>query len=322
MSTIALKGPYWTTTRQHRKALWVVIALAVPAAAALVTSRLWADGTVEALRAAGCAVGSTDRACFQAEREYWDGLWTARHLVEYTALGMLVLPGLVGAFVAGPMLARELESGTYKLAWTQSVSPARWLAAKLAVPAALVVVLVPLLSLLFSWAWRTGPANDYPTYWYDPNVYASHGVVPLAHALLGLGLGTAVGLLVRRTVVAMGVAALVTGLALAALAWARPGLWPVETLTGRELSLRVSDAWVLENGMVTASGERIGWDACHTYAGESLACMTGRGGVADYADFHPSSHFWPLQLVETGVCLAVTALALLAAFRLLRTRHG
>ncbi|MFF3317725.1 hypothetical protein ACFYV5_19750 [Streptomyces sp. NPDC003035] len=321
MSSLALKGPYWVTARQHRRALWVAIALAVVATAALIGSRLWSDSTVEALRAAGCAVGSTDRSCFQPEREYWDGMWMSRHLIEYTALGMLVLPGLVGAFVAGPMLARELESGTYKLAWTQSVSPARWLVAKLAVPAALVVAIVPLLSLLFSWAWRTGPANDYPTYWYDPNVFASHGVVPLAHSLLGLTVGTVVGLLVRRTVVAMGAAALVIGLALAALAWVRPGLWPVETVTGRELSLKVSDAWIVENGMVTASGERIGWDACQTYSGESAACMIGRGGAADYADFHPSAHFWPLQLVETGIVLALAALALFAAFRVLRARH-
>ncbi|MGW6564235.1 hypothetical protein [Streptomyces sp. NPDC054975] len=322
MTTTSLKGPYWVTARQHRRALWVGLALAAMAVTALVTSRLWSDSVVEALRAAGCAVGSTDRSCFQPEREYWDGMWMSRHLIEYTALGMLVLPGLVGAFVAGPMLARELESGTYKLAWTQSVSPARWLVAKLTVPTALVVAVVPPLSLLFSWAWRTGPANDYPTYWYDPNVFASHGVVPLAHTVLGLAVGTAVGLLLRRTVVAMAVAAMVTGLALAALAWVRPDLWPIETMTGRELSLRVSDAWVLENGMVTASGERLGWDACQTSSGDRRACMIGRGGVADYFDFHPSTHFWPLQLVETGICLALAALALLAAFRILRTRHG
>lgn len=321
MSALTLKGTYWVTVRQHRRAVRVALALTAVAVLAMVASRLWSDSAAETLRAAGCTVGSLDQSCFQPARDYLDDQWAARHLVEYAAIGMLILPGLVGAFLAGPMLARELESGTYRLAWTQSVAPARWLAAKLAVTAALVVAIVPLLSLVFSWTWQTGPAHDYPTYWYDPIVFASHGIVPLAHTLLGLAVGAAVGLLVRRTVVAMSITVLVTGVALAVLTWVRPGLWPVETLTGRELSLRVSDAWVLENGMITDSGERVGWDVCFATPEDARACEIGRGGVADFADFHPSSHFWPIQLVETGIVLALAALALLAAFRILRARH-
>ncbi|MER6099341.1 hypothetical protein ABT154_26525 [Streptomyces sp. NPDC001728] len=320
MSALALRGPYWVTIRQHRRSLWVALALAALAVATLITSRLWSDSATEALRAAGCTYGD-DRSCYDPVLVYTADQWFARHLVEYTALGMLVLPGLLGAFLAGPLIARELESGTYRLAWTQSVSPARWLAAKLAVPAALVVTVVPLLGLVFHWSWSTGPARDFPTYWYEPTMFASYGTVPVTNALLGLALGTAVGLLVRRTVLAMGVAALVTGVAVAALAWLRPGLWPADTLTGRELSLRVSDAWVLSNGMITSSGERVGWEYCSISAETERACMIGRGGVTDYADFHPSSHFWPLQLVESGIALALATLVLLVTFRVLRTRH-
>ncbi|MEU5915532.1 hypothetical protein [Streptomyces sp. NPDC047141] len=321
MTALALRGPYWVTVRQHRPALWTALALAVAAAAVLITARLWSDGAAEALRAAHCAVDSTDRSCFQAVREYTDDRWLARHLVEYVGLGMIALPVLLGAVVAGPVIARELETGTYKMAWTQSVSPARWLAATLAVPTALVVTCVPLLSLVFHWSWSTGPSNDFPTYWYDPTIYASIGTLPVATALLGTALGTLVGLLVRRTVVAMGVTVAATTGLLLALAWLRPGLWPADTLTGRELSLRVSDAWVLGNGMVTASGERVGWEYCSTRAETARDCMIGRGGVADFVDFHPSTHFWPLQLVESGILLALAALAVLTAFRVLRARH-
>lgn len=38
--------------------------------------------------------------------------------------------------------------------------------------------------------------------------------------------------------------------------------------------------------------------------------------------FHPESHFWPLQLVETGILLTLAAIATLAAFVFLRRRHG
>ncbi|MFG2329777.1 hypothetical protein ACGFMM_09125 [Streptomyces sp. NPDC048604] len=323
MSLTMLKGPYWVTVRQHRRAMWTALALGVVALVALVGSYLWSGHTADTLRAAGCTPGSVNRACFQPVREYLDGQWATRHLIEYTALGMLVLPALFGAFVAGPMLARELESGTYKLAWTQGVHPARWLAAKLAVPAAFAVVGVPLLALAFSWAWKTGPAHDYPTYWYEPTMFVSHGVVPVAHTLLGLAVGAAVGLLVRRTVVAMSATALVVGTALAVLAQVRPRLWMVETVTGQGgVDLRGA-VWQLDSGMLTATGERLSWADCTTVQPDAArACMTGRGGVTDFVDAHPPSHFWPIQLVESGICIVVAALAVLLAFRLLRRRHG
>ncbi|MEU9015496.1 hypothetical protein AB0D12_38530 [Streptomyces sp. NPDC048479] len=37
--------------------------------------------------------------------------------------------------------------------------------------------------------------------------------------------------------------------------------------------------------------------------------------------FHPASHFWPLQLVGTGIVLALPAAATAAAFLILR-RHA
>ncbi|MFI9212850.1 hypothetical protein ACIGW7_32575 [Streptomyces sp. NPDC053253] len=322
MTALALKGPYWVTFRQHRRALWWSLALAAVGIALLVTSRAWSDSALDALRATGCAIGSTDPSCFQSARDYADDQWIARDLVRYASLGMLVLPGLLGAFVAGPMLARELETGTYKLAWTQSISPARWLAAKVAVPAALVLVGVTLLSLAFYWSWSTGPANDFPTYWYEPMMFVSFGVVPVAHALLGLALGTVVGLLVRRTVVAMAAAALITGIAVAVLAWLRDGLWPIRTLTGHDLDPK-GEVWQLDRGMLTASGERLSWDDCFaTRPDKAAQCMADRGGVVEFIDTHPSSHYWPIQLVETAICLALAALALYAAFRVLRTRHA
>ncbi|MEU3687869.1 ABC transporter permease [Streptomyces narbonensis] len=320
MTALALKGPHWVTVRQHRRALWWSLVLVAAAVAVLVTSRVWSDSAVDALRSAGCTVDSPDRSCFQSARDYTDDQWIARDLVRYASLGMLVLPGLLGAFVAGPMIARELESGTYKLAWTQSISPARWLAAKVTVPAALALTLVPLLSLTFHWSWSTGPANDFPTYWYEPWVFVSFGVVPVAHALLGLALGAVTGLLVRRTVVAMAVAALITGTALAVLAWLRDGLWPIRTLTGHGLSPK-GEVWQVDRGMLTASGERISWDGCVTQPQNAARCMADRGGVVDFIDVHPASHYWPIQLVETGICLALAALAVFAAFRVLRARH-
>jgi hypothetical protein len=310
--------------RQHRRTLLAALAFVVVAVAVLAASQVWSIRADDALGAAGCSPDSIDPRCSQSARDHADAQWQVRSLLDYTGLGLLLLPGLLAAYTAGPLIARELESGTYKLAWTQSVTPARWLAAKLSVSAAFVSVCVLLLTAVFHWSWQSGAIDDYPTFWYEPTVYAAIlGTVPLATALLGLSLGALVGLLVRRTVVAMSAAALLTGAVLAVLAQLRPHLWAVQTLTGHGPDLPVG-AWRLESGMLTASGQRLPWTDCiRALEAEQEAawCLTAHDGVTEYADIHPASHFWPIQLIETGIVLAVAALALLAAFRVLRARH-
>ena len=41
------------------------------------------------------------------------------------------MPALIGAFWGAPLITREFEAGTFRLAWNQSVTRARWLAIKL-----------------------------------------------------------------------------------------------------------------------------------------------------------------------------------------------
>jgi ABC-type transport system involved in multi-copper enzyme maturation permease subunit len=46
---------------------------------------------------------------------------------------VVVIPGFLGVFWGAPLVAGELESGSFRLAWTQDVSRIRWLALRLAV---------------------------------------------------------------------------------------------------------------------------------------------------------------------------------------------
>jgi hypothetical protein len=41
---------------------------------------------------------------------------------------LLAVPALIGMFWGAPLVAREFETGTYRLAWTQGVTRTRWLA--------------------------------------------------------------------------------------------------------------------------------------------------------------------------------------------------
>jgi len=42
----------------------------------------------------------------------------------------LATPALLGIFWGAPLIARELETGTCRLAWNQSVTRTRWLTVK------------------------------------------------------------------------------------------------------------------------------------------------------------------------------------------------
>src|ERR1700722_12551560 len=70
--------------------------------------------------------------------------------IALTAL-VLVIPALIGMFWGAPLIAHELETGTFRLAWTQSVSRLRWLWVKLGLVGAASMVAAARLSLRETW---------------------------------------------------------------------------------------------------------------------------------------------------------------------------
>ena len=64
------------------------------------------------------------------------------------------VPALIGAFVGAPVLARELETGTFRYAWTQGFGRWRWTLAKLVLLAVVVTAAAGAFSVLFSWYYQ------------------------------------------------------------------------------------------------------------------------------------------------------------------------
>jgi hypothetical protein len=64
---------------------------------------------------------------------------------------LLVVPLLIGMFWGAPLISREFEAGTFRLAWTQGVTRSRWLAVKLGLGAVASAAIAGLLSLIVSW---------------------------------------------------------------------------------------------------------------------------------------------------------------------------
>ncbi|MFF4120423.1 hypothetical protein [Streptomyces sp. NPDC001714] len=115
----------------------------------------------------------------------------------------------VAAWAGGALIGRELESGTARLAWTQSVSPARWLADRLIAAALPLVAGGGLLALAFGWVWSSDQ-GALVTNWTWDRVFIPRGPLLPALLLLGLAVGALAGIALRRTLPALGAAAAVT----------------------------------------------------------------------------------------------------------------
>lgn len=315
-----LRGPARVLLRVHRKALWAAGALLVLGIGVVVALRVWMASAKEL-----CADGDITPCGDDIYVSSYARTSSETFLSEGGTV-LLLLAGLVGVFVAGPLIARELESGTFRLAWAQSVSPARWLAVRLAVPAALTVVGMTVLVPVYRWGlWAfRGYPHSYLTRPYDSGIFPGTGPAVLGYALLAVAVGALCAVLVRRTLAAVSLTVVVLGAVGLALATWRYLLWPTILRTGPDAVDIGANTWDVDMGMITASGERLYWEDCNSadMTQNVDACMRDRGAVGYFAEYHPISHYWPLQLVETGILLALAALAVFAAFRVLRRLHG
>ena len=104
-------------------------------------------------------------------------------------------------FWGAPLIAREIETGTYRLAWTQSVSRMRWITTKLALVLAVTATATLALGLLAAWSFQPlipVLGNRFRGGWFDVQ-----GVIPAAYMLFALALGACIGAVWRKTIPAM-----------------------------------------------------------------------------------------------------------------------
>ena len=143
----------------------------------------------------------------------------------------------------------------------------------------------------------------------------------MACALLGLTIGTAAGLLVRKVLPAMAVT--VTAIGTIAVfttyfrrSWVDPEVRITPGTTPRDA---IGSAWSGEYGYLTPDGtEHSIATVCQT-SGEPLRrCMAENGFVARYHKVYPSSDFWVFQWIETVLYLGTTAALIALILFLLR----
>ncbi len=322
----------WVTWRQHRLTLAGVAALFGVAAVYLLLTGLQmhhAYAAVAACRPAGS--GSCGQVAGNFLKTYAPG-------VGY-ALGLLqVIPALIGAFAAAPVLARELESGTFRYTWTQGFGRARWAVAKLVPLAVAVTAAAGAFSVLVSWyiqpIFGAGDRNG-PLY---PTIFDLRGVALAAWTLTAFAIGALAGVLIRRvipamfaTLAAVGVLAYVTGAFLrrhyaAPIITTNPNMkapaWVISQVWirgGRPASLSMINQ-TFHAIDVTAVTPGLWQPGPATPASIDPMQYLIHHGYTQLTTYQPDSRFWPFQWIESGWLLAFSLLLIAATAWLVRRR--
>jgi ABC-type transport system involved in multi-copper enzyme maturation permease subunit len=345
----------WLTWRQFR---WQAVTAA--AVLAVLAIAVGATGPGLGTRFDQAGLSTCHSQCSSLASNFIDDL----RGTPYAALffGSIVLlylaPALMGIFWGAPLIARELEAGTYRLAWNQSITRTRWSVVKLGVIGLAAVGTAGLLSLMISW-WASpidhamnlvGANSGFAGTRLSPVVFAARGVAPLGYAAFAFALGVTAGVLIRRTLPAMAVT-LVVFAAVQFLVpnFVRPDLIPPVQMTapfnantaneimtsstqgGSSNTMTVvgdysrAGAWMLSNKTITPAGK--------VFTGPAAAACTGNSTpqqcnnwldslhLRQQVTYQPASRFWPLQWLETGIYLILAAgLAWLCAWQVRRRR--
>jgi hypothetical protein len=332
----------WLTWRQFR-----VQAFAAAAAVAAFAILLAATGPhLASLYATSKITGCHGFGCGTAVSTFLGRLAGPYPVVYLLGIGLILLaPAIIGIFWGAPLIAHELEARTFNLAWTQGVTRTQWLAVKLTLTGLAAVAVTEALSIIYTWwanpiskAIGLGSPGDYPRMFsqgqFSSVIFASHGITPLGYAAFAFTLATAVGALTRRALPAMAITlAIFAAAQLAMPLWVRPHLIPPSHTTAAIAAADLvygtltadvvpgqPDAWILSSQALNPAGQPVSAipAACNnanpsgekggTTALTPAQCMQSRG-YREAIAYLPTSRYWPLQWIETGIFLAL-ALAL------------
>lgn len=227
---------------------------------------------------------------------------------------LLILPVLVGLFVGAPLLAREVEQGTYRLAWTQGVTKQRWLAAKSSLFIGATLGAFLLLELLVTWWNNPLVAAVGPFFDFDVT-----GMVLPIYALFALVLGIAASVVVRHSVGAMAITlALFVGLRVS-IEQLRVHFFPLlsaQLPADGQLGAFRRD-WIVSMFLVDRQGHLVNFNPCAHSA--QISCLQD-AGLRVWITYHPASQFWQFQGIESAIYLLLIGAICLLTFWWLRHR--
>jgi hypothetical protein len=306
----------WLIWRQHRaETLALAIAVAIASCGLLLLGQpmhdLFPSGPAQ------CALPTLDQACRA-------GLTRLQQDHGYSTTMLILLnfaPFAIGGLLGAPLLARELESGTWQLAWTQAVPRARWLTAKIAALATVTVVLTAGLSAAIGWYRQ--PLDLLGG--FDITGFDLTGIAPLAYALFAFALGVAAGTVLRRSLPGVAAALVVfVAVRVTVAGWIRPHFMSPVTHTEAvapgagdivDGTDNIRDL-IIDQGFIDANGQPITGLAAVILEGKARdggadpAVYLNEHALQKWVLYQPIERFWTFQLIETAIFLSLAAILL------------
>jgi hypothetical protein len=320
----------WLTWRQFRPQ-----AIAAGAALAAVAIALGLTGPHLAALYNDNGLGSCTAGCGNRVTSFINEVrGTASEDIFYGGVFLVyVVPAVIGLFWGAPLIGREIESGTFRLAWNQSVTRRRWVLTKLGLIGLASMAAAGLLSLMMSWwasplyrAARQASQNSLSISRLTPSQFGATGVVPIGYAALAFALGFTVGLLVRRTVATMAITLAI--FAAIQVLWptlVRPHLLPPARATvsleaanwngvgdvhGGHLILQpgtisgiAPGAWITGSEPVTSAGTPATMAPAGCVSASNFVPCLQDHGIRLAITYQPASRYWEFQWLETGIFL-------------------
>jgi hypothetical protein len=351
----------WTAFRQQRYVFWAFSLVA----AALVGWALVSGSHEETIRAQWLAAPCNGGNGFPTKdfarcMVLLHGSYGSLNGLIAIFAGLLVV--LLGVLLGANAVARELERGTVRLVWTQSVTRSHWYVTKVLVGLGSIVIIVVPLSLTFNW-WVH--ASSYGAR-ISPKAFDLSGWMPLMISVLSFAIAVIVGVLLRH-------AGWTTAVALAVLVLIGIGEQGVRyqlaphsivtystttvvkgntsfgiTIGGKVVKGNTSssityggapaNAWVLYNGFDPLGVNTVptSWSATLAMNAKVQACENAsvagafpseshclhKLGLHNVSIYVPDREFWTLQLREGGLFLLVAFLLLGVGAVILRKRRA
>jgi ABC-type transport system involved in multi-copper enzyme maturation permease subunit len=325
----------WVTWRQHRTALTGMAVLSVAIAVCV-----WLAGLHlhHAYVAAIACHPASSFACSNLINAF-NGTYT----LLAKGIPLQVVPALIGAFVGAPVLAREIESGSFRFTWTQGFGRGRWTLGKLVTLGVAVTAVTGAMAVLFSWYYQPYfPAGNRALYTgngiatsslFAPGLFDLRGVTFAAWTLVAFAIGVLAGVLIRRVVPAI-VTTLVayTGLAVVTGGFLRQRY--LAPLITSKLNIPYS-SWVISQQWVTKSGLPASQHVLNQVLLGAPPSFGGKGGVpqslsawqylaqhgfTQLTTYQPADRFWPFQWIEGGWLFALSLLLMGVAVWLVHRR--
>jgi hypothetical protein len=317
----------WVTWRQHRATFISVPAVLIAAGIVLVIFGLQAHHDYAGLVDCPLSPGNRSTACSTAMTDFNSTVWP---LANICSLLMSLVPVVLGAFAGAPLLARELETGTFRYAWTQGFGRERQAIAKLTLVGLTLAVWAWAFSVLFSWFFQPFLWVEQMNQMSTEGVFDTRGLVFPAFTLVSFVVGACLGMLFRRIIPAMA-ATLGVYLVVSLGAWALRGQYPLSVVTSNAVQFtkfgtpaQPGFPWILSS-WVTGPGGKPASQAMSNQV--QLVMNTGGNGSFSipkgytlWTRWIPMNRYWPMQLIEAGWLLVLAVAIGAAAVWLVRRR--